>query len=199
MFEYYLSLFVKSIFVENIALVFFLGMCTFLAVSKRVDTAFGLGIAVIVVQTITVPVNNLIFTYVLGEGALIEGVDLTFLGYLAYIGVIASMVQILEMTLDKFFPKLYNALGIFLPLITVNCAILGGALMMVKNEYNFAESVVYGVGSGTGWALGIVALAGIREKLRYSNIPEGLKGLGITFIAAGLMSMAFMLFSGIQL
>jgi Na+-transporting NADH:ubiquinone oxidoreductase subunit E len=199
MFEYYLSLFIKSIFVENIALVFFLGMCTFLAVSKRVDTAFGLGIAVIVVQTITVPVNNLIFTYVLGEGALIEGVDLTFLGYLAYIGVIASMVQILEMTLDKFFPKLYNALGIFLPLITVNCAILGGALFMVKNEYNFAESVVYGLGSGTGWALAIVALAGIREKLKYSNIPEGLKGLGITFIAAGLMSMAFMLFSGIRL
>jgi Na+-transporting NADH:ubiquinone oxidoreductase subunit E len=199
MFEYYLSLFVKSIFVENIALVFFLGMCTFLAVSKRVETAFGLGIAVIVVQTITVPVNNLIFTYVLGEGALIEGVDLTFLGYLAYIGVIASMVQILEMALDKFFPKLYNALGIFLPLITVNCAILGGALLMVKNEYNFAESVVYGLGSGTGWALAIVALAGIREKLKYSNIPEGLKGLGITFIAAGLMSMAFMLFSGIQL
>ncbi len=199
MFEYYLSLFVKSIFVENIALVFFLGMCTFLAVSKRVDTAFGLGIAVIVVQTITVPVNNLIFSHVLGEGALIEGVDLSFLGYLAYIGVIASMVQILEMVLDKFFPKLYNALGIFLPLITVNCAILGGALMMVKNEYNFAESVVYGVGSGTGWALAIIALAGIREKLKYSNIPEGLKGLGITFIAAGLMAMAFMLFSGIQL
>lgn len=199
MFEYYLSLFIKSIFVENIALAFFLGMCTFLAISKKVETAYGLGIAVIVVQTITVPVNNLILTYVLKEGALFKGVDLTFLGLLAYIGVIAAMVQILEMILDKFFPKLYNALGIFLPLITVNCAILGGALFMVKNEYNFSESVVYGLGSGTGWALAIVFLAGIREKLRYSNIPVGLRGLGITFITAGLMAMAFMLFSGIQL
>ncbi len=199
MLEHYLSLFVKNVFVENIALFFFLGMCTFLAVSKRVETAYGLGIAVIVVQTITVPVNNLIYNYVLKEGALIKGVDLTFLGLLAYIGVIASMVQILEMTLDKFFPKLYNALGIFLPLITVNCAILGGALFMVQKEYNFPESVVYGLGSGTGWALAIVLLAGIREKLKYSNIPDGLKGLGITFITAGLMAIAFMLFSGIRL
>jgi len=199
MLEYYLSLFIKSIFVENIALVFFLGMCTFLAVSKRLETAVGLGIAVVVVQTITVPVNNLIFTYVIKEDALIKGVDISFLGLLAYIGVIAAMVQILEMILDKFFPKLYNALGIFLPLITVNCAILGGALFMVKNEYNFAESVVYGIGSGTGWALAIIAMAGIREKLRYSHVPEGLRGLGITFITAGLMAMAFMLFSGIQL
>ncbi|MFC2140851.1 NADH:ubiquinone reductase (Na(+)-transporting) subunit E [Acidobacteriota bacterium] len=197
--EHYLSLFIKNVFVENIALFFFLGMCTFLAVSKRVETAYGLGIAVIVVQTITVPVNNLIYNYVLKEGALIKGVDLTFLGLLAYIGVIASMVQILEMTLDKFFPKLYNALGIFLPLITVNCAILGGALFMVQKDYNFPESVVYGLGSGTGWALAIVLLAGIREKLKYSNIPDGLKGLGITFITAGLMALAFMLFSGIRL
>lgn len=199
MLEHYLSLFIKNVFVENIALYFFLGMCTFLAVSKRVETAYGLGIAVIVVQTITVPVNNLIYTYVLKEGALIKGVDLTFLGLLAYIGVIASMVQILEMTLDKFFPKLYNALGIFLPLITVNCAILGGALFMVQKDYNFPESIVYGLGSGTGWALAIVLLAGIREKLKYSNIPDGLKGLGITFITAGLMALAFMLFSGIRL
>lgn len=185
------------------ALTFFLGMCTFLAVSKKVETSFGLGIAVIVVQTITVPVNNLIYNNVLREGALswagLPNVDLSFLGLISYIGVIAAMVQILEMTLDKFFPKLYTALGIFLPLITVNCAILGGALFMVQNDYNFAESVVYGVGSGTGWALAIVGLAGIREKLKYSNIPEGLRGLGITFITAGLMALAFMLFSGIQL
>jgi Na+-transporting NADH:ubiquinone oxidoreductase subunit E len=199
MLEHYLSLFIKSIFIENIALAFFLGMCTFLAVSKRLETAVGLGIAVVVVQTITVPVNNLILNYVLKEGALIKGVDLTFLGLLAYIGVIASMVQILEMVLDKFFPKLYNALGIFLPLITVNCAILGGALFMVQRDYNFPESVVYGVGSGTGWALAIILLAGIREKMRYSNVPAGLRGLGITFITAGIMAIAFMLFSGIQL
>jgi Na+-transporting NADH:ubiquinone oxidoreductase subunit E len=199
MVEHYLSLFIKSIFIENIALAFFLGMCTFLAVSKRLETAVGLGIAVVVVQTITVPVNNLILNYVLKEGALIKGVDLTFLGLLAYIGVIASMVQILEMVLDKFFPKLYNALGIFLPLITVNCAILGGALFMVQRDYNFPESVVYGVGSGMGWALAIILLAGIREKMRYSNVPAGLRGLGITFIIAGLMALAFMLFSGIQL
>lgn len=203
MVEHYLSLFIKSIFVENIALALILGMCTFLAVSRKVETAVGLGIAVVVVQTITVPVNNLIFNYVLKEGALdwtgLKGVNLDFLGLLAYIGVIAAMVQILEMTLDKFFPKLYNALGIFLPLITVNCAILGGSLFMVQREYNFGESVVYGIGSGIGWALAIIALAGIREKLRYSNIPEGLRGLGITFITAGLMAIAFMLFSGIQL
>jgi Na+-transporting NADH:ubiquinone oxidoreductase subunit E len=199
MLEHYLSLFIKSIFIENIALAFFLGMCTFLAVSKRLETAVGLGIAVVVVQSITVPVNNLILNYVLKEGALIKGVDLTFLGLLAYIGVIASMVQILEMVLDKFFPKLYNALGIFLPLITVNCAILGGVLFMVQRDYNFPESAVYGVGSGTGWALAIILMAGIREKMRYSNVPAGLRGLGITFITGGLMALAFMLFSGIQL
>lgn len=199
MLEHYLSLFIKSIFIENIALAFFLGMCTFLAVSKRLETAVGLGIAVVVVQAITVPANNLILNYVLKEGALVKGVDLTFLGLLAYIGVIAAMVQILEMVLDKFFPKLYNALGIFLPLITVNCAILGGALFMVQRDYNFPESVVYGVGSGTGWALAIILMAGIREKMRYSNVPAGLRGLGITFITAGIMAIAFMLFSGIQL
>ncbi len=203
MIEHYLSLFIKSIFIENMALAFFLGMCTFLAVSKKVETSFGLGIAVVVVQTITVPVNNLIYNNVLKEGALswagLPGVDLTFLGLITYIGVIAAMVQILEMVLDKYVPSLYNALGIFLPLITVNCAILGGSLLMVQREYTFTESVVYGMGSGIGWALAIIALAGVREKMKYSNIPPGLRGLGITFITAGLMAMAFMLFSGIQL
>jgi Na+-transporting NADH:ubiquinone oxidoreductase subunit E len=203
MFEHYLSLFIKSIFIENIALAFFLGMCTFLAVSKRVETAVGLGIAVVVVQAITVPVNNLIYHNVLKEGALswagFPNIDITFLGLVTYIGVIASMVQILEMTLDKFVPKLYNALGIFLPLITVNCAILGGSLFMVEREYNFGESVTFGLGSGAGFALAVIALAGIREKMRYSNVPEGLRGLGITFITVGLMAIAFMLFSGIQL
>lgn len=203
MLEHHLSLFLKSVFVENMALAFFLGMCTFLAVSKRVDTAIGLGIAVIVVQTITVPANQFIYNHVLREGALgwagLPNVDLSFLGLISYIGVIAAMVQILEMALDKYVPVLYNALGIFLPLITVNCAILGGSLFMVQRDYNFAESVTYGFGSGFGWALAIVALAGIREKMRYSNVPDGLRGLGITFITAGLMAIAFMLFSGIQL
>jgi Na+-transporting NADH:ubiquinone oxidoreductase subunit E len=203
MVEHYISLFVKSIFIENLALSFFLGMCTFLAVSKRVNTALGLGIAVVVVQAITVPVNNLIYQYVLKKGALgwagLPNVDLTFLGLLAYIGVIAAMVQILEMALDKYVPKLYIALGIFLPLITVNCAILGGSLFMVERNYNFGESVVFGFGSGIGWALAIVGLAGIRERMKYSNVPKGLRGLGITFIITGLMAMAFMLFSGIQL
>jgi Na+-transporting NADH:ubiquinone oxidoreductase subunit E len=203
MFEHYLSLFVKSVFIENMALAFFLGMCTFLAVSKKVETAVGLGIAVIAVQAITVPANNFIFQHVLKEGALswagLEKVDLTFLGLITYIGVIAAIVQILEMTLDKYVPSLYNSLGIFLPLITVNCAILGGSLFMVERNYNFAESVVYGFGSGTGWALAIIALAGVREKMKYSNVPKGLRGLGITFLTAGLMAIAFMLFSGIQL
>jgi Na+-transporting NADH:ubiquinone oxidoreductase subunit E len=203
MLEHYLSLFVKSIFVENLALSFFLGMCTFLAVSKKVKTSIGLGIAVVVVQTITVPVNNLLYTYFLKENALqwagINGVDLSFLGLISYIGVIAAMVQILEMTLDKFFPALYTALGIFLPLITVNCAIMGGSLFMVERDYNLPESVVYGLGSGIGWALAIAALAGIREKMRYSDVPDGLKGLGITFITVGLMALGFLSFSGIQL
>jgi len=203
MLEHYLSLFIKSIFIENMALAFFLGMCTFMAVSKKVDTAIGLGIAVVFVQAITVPVNNLIYHNILKEGALgwagLENVDLTFLGLITYIGVIAAMVQILEMILDKYVPALYNSLGIFLPLITVNCAILGGSLFMVERAYTFPESVVFGLGSGIGFALAIIALAGIREKMRYSNVPAGLRGLGITFIVVGLMAIAFMLFSGIQL
>ncbi|MCB1663701.1 MAG: NADH:ubiquinone reductase (Na(+)-transporting) subunit E [Pseudomonadales bacterium] len=203
MFEYYLSLFVKAVFVENMALAFFLGMCTFLAVSKKVQTAIGLGVAVVVVQTITIPVNNLIYTYLLADGALawagFPEADLSFLGLLSYIGVIAALVQILEMFLDRYVPALYNALGVFLPLITVNCAIMGGSLFMVERDYNFAESVVYGLGSGTGWALAIATLAGIREKLKYSDVPHGLRGLGITFITVGLMSLGFMSFSGIQL
>ena len=201
--ENYLSLMVRSIFVENLALSFFLGMCTFLAVSKKVETALGLGLAVVVVQTITVPANNLIYNLVLKDGAMswagLEDVDLSFLGLITYIGVIAAMVQILEMALDKYFPALYHALGIFLPLITVNCAILGGSLFMVERGYDFGESVVYGLGSGLGWALAIVALAGINEKLKYSDVPDGLQGLGITFITVGLMSLGFMSFSGIQL
>ena len=197
--EELLSLFIKAVFVENMALAFFLGMCTFLAVSKKIETALGLGIAVVVVQVITVPANNIILNVFLKEGALIEGVDLTFLGLISYIGVIAAMVQILEMFLDKYVPSLYNALGVFLPLITVNCAILGGSLFMVERDYTFVESTVYGVGSGLGWALAITALAGIREKLKYSDVPEGLQGLGITFITVGLMSLGFMAFSGIQL
>lgn len=201
--EDYISLFIKAVFVENMALAFFLGMCTFLAVSKRIETAVGLGLAVVVVQTITVPLNNIIYNYLLKEGALwwagLEGHDLTFLGLITYIGVIAAAVQILEMALDRFVPKLYNALGIFLPLITVNCAILGGSLFMVEREYTFPESIVFGFGSGTGFALAIIALAGVRDKLKYSNVPAGLRGLGITFITVGLIAIAFMLFSGIQL
>lgn len=198
-----LSVFVRAIFLENLALSFFLGMCTFLAISKKVETAVGLGIAVAVVQTITVPVNNLILQYFLKEDALawagIVGIDLTFIGLILYIGVIAAIVQVLEMFLDKYVPALYNALGVFLPLITVNCAILGGSLFMVEREYNFSESLVYGVGSGLGWALAIAALAGVREKLKYSDVPDGLQGLGITFITVGLMSLGFMAFSGIQI
>ncbi len=197
--EAYLSLFVKAVFVENLALSFFLGMCTFLALSKKIETAIGLGIAVAVVQTITVPVNNLILNFLLKDNAILPGVDLTFLGLISYIGVIAAMVQILEMVLDKYLPSLYNALGVFLPLITVNCAILGGSLFMVERDYNFGESVTYGISSGIGWALAVVALAGVREKLKYSDVPKGLEGLGITFITVGLMSMGFMAFSGVQL
>jgi len=203
MFEHYISLFVKAVFIENLALGFFLGMCTFLAVSQKVKTALGLGIAVVVVQSITIPVNNILYTYVLKQGALswagMPDMDLSFLGLISYIGVIAAMVQILEMVLDKYVPALYNALGIFLPLITVNCAILGGSLFMVERNYNFAESVTYGIGSGVGWALAIVVLAGIREKMEYSNPPEGLRGLGITFITVGLMAFGFLAFSGISL
>lgn len=203
MLQHELDLFFKYVFVENLALAFFLGMCSFLAVSRRVETATGLGIAVIVVQAITVPVNNLIYNFILKEGALgwlgLPDTDLSFLGLISYIGVIAAMVQILEMTLDKFFPALYNALGIFLPLITVNCVILAGSLFMVEREYNFADSVRFGLYSGIGWAIAIMALAGIREKMRYSHVPDGLRGLGITFITVGLIALAFMCFSGIQL
>ncbi len=198
-----LSLFLQAVFVENLALAFFLGMCTFLAISKKMVNAFGLGVAVIVVQTLTVPLNNLIFQHLLNAGGLtwlgLPDVDLSFLGLISYIGVIAAVVQILEMVLDRYFPALHNALGIFLPLITVNCAILGGSLFMVERDYNFSESVIYGFGSGFGWALAIVALAGVREKLKYSDVPEGLRGLGITFITVGLMSLGFMAFSGVQL
>jgi len=203
MLQDYLNIFVTAVFIENLALSFFLGMCTFLAVSKKVDTAIGLGIAVIVVEAITVPVNNLIYHYFLKAGALAWAgypeVDLSYLGLLSYIGVIAALVQIMEMFLDRYVPALYNALGIFLPLITVNCAILGASLFMVEREYTFAESAVYGVGAGVGWALAIIALAGIREKLSYSDVPLGLRGLGITFITTGLMAIVFMSFAGIQL
>lgn len=201
--EAYISLFVRAVFVENLALAFFLGMCTFLAVSKKVSTAMGLGVAVILVQTLTMPLNNILYHGLLKEGALawagLPEVDLNFLGLIVYIGVIAAVVQILEMAMDKFTPALYNALGVFLPLITVNCAILGGSLFMVERDYGLGESVVFGLGSGLGWALAITAIAGVREKLKYADVPDGLQGLGITFITAGLMAMAFMAFSGIQL
>ena len=201
--EHYLSILVRAIFIDNIDLSMFLGMCTFIALSKKIDAAIGLGIAVIVVQTITVPVNNLLLTYLLADGALawagLPDVDLSFLIYLCFIGVIAAIVQILEMVLDKYVPALYNALGVFLPLITVNCAILGGSLLMSERGFNLAESVVYGIGSGTSWALAIAVLAGIREKLKYSDVPEGLQGLGIVFITVGLISLGFMSFGGIDL
>ncbi|MDD2365041.1 MAG: NADH:ubiquinone reductase (Na(+)-transporting) subunit E [Desulfuromonadaceae bacterium] len=201
--EHYLSLFMRSVFIENMGLSFFLGMCTLLAVSKKIDAAMGLGIAVVVVQTITVPANNLIFKYLLKPDALewigLAGLDLTFIGLICYIGLIAAIVQILEMVLDRYFPALYATLGIFLPLIAVNCAILGGSLFMVERDYNFAESMVFGFGSGLGWAMAITLLAAIRQKLHYSDVPSGLKGLGITFMIMGLMALAFMSFSGIQL
>lgn len=201
--EAIISLFVRSVFIENMALAFFLGMCSFLALSKKITAAIGLGIAVIVVQTITVPANNLILNYLLKEDALawigVTGVDLTFLTFISFIGVIAAIVQIMEMVMDKYLPALYNALGVFLPLITVNCVIMGGSLFMVERDYHFAESVVYGFGSGAGWALAILLLAGIREKMKYSDVPEGLRGLGITFITVGLMSLGFMSFGGISL
>ena len=197
------SLFVRTVFIENIALSLFLGMCTFFAISKQVKAAFGLGLAVIVVLTLTVPLNNIIYAYVLKEGALswagLENTNLEFVELITYIGVIAAAVQILEMFLDKYVPALYNQLGIFLPLITVNCAILGASLIMVEKNYNLIESVTYGFGAGFGWALAIVLLAGIREKLKYSDIPEGLRGLGITYIIVGLMSFGFMSFGGIIL
>jgi Na+-transporting NADH:ubiquinone oxidoreductase subunit E len=201
--EHYINLFIKAVFIENLALSFFLGMCTFLAVSKKVTTSLGLGIAVIFVLGVAVPVNNLVYHNLLAPGALdwlgYPEADLSFLKFLTFIGVIAALVQILEMTLDKFFPPLYNALGIFLPLITVNCAIFGAVAFMVERNYNFTESVVFGIGSGVGWALAIVALAGLREKMKYADIPDCLRGLGITFITVGLMGLGFMSFSGISL
>ncbi len=210
--EHYFNIFINAVFIENLALAFFLGMCTFLAISKNVKMALGLGVAVIVIEAITIPANQLIDSLLLKKGAMVwangfiptsvvdfSTVDLSFLGFISFIGVIAAMVQILEMVLDKFFPPLYNALGIFLPLITVNCAILGGSLFMQERNYNFGESVVYGLGCGVGWALAIAALAGIREKMKYSDVPPPLRGLGITFITVGLMALAFMSFGGIQL
>ena len=195
-----LELLLRSIFLDNLALSFFLGMCTFLAVSSRVDTALGVGLAMLVVQTVTVPVNNLIDTWLLAPGALawagLGDVDLSFLRLIAFIGVIAAMVQVLEMLLEFHIPKLYRALGIFLPLITVNCAILGSSLFMVERSYSFSESLVYGFGSGVGWALAIVMFAAIRERLKYADIPDGLQGLGINFIVAGIMSFGFMAFAG---
>lgn len=197
------DVFIRAVLIENLALAFFLGMCTFLAVSKQVKTTLGLGVAVIVVEGISVPLNNLIYNYLLRDGALawagLGHLDFSFLGLISYIGVIAAMVQILEMALKRFSPALYNALGIFLPLLTVNCAILGASLFMVQRDYTLAESAVYGVGVGLGWAVAIVALAGLREKMRYSDVPAGLEGLGITFITAGIMSLAFMGISGIEL
>ncbi|MGC9518456.1 MAG: NADH:ubiquinone reductase (Na(+)-transporting) subunit E [Desulfuromonadaceae bacterium] len=199
---HYFTIFFDSVFVDNIALTFFLGMCTFIAVSKKVNTAIMLGIAVVAVEFITVPVNNILYNVLLKEGALAWAgypeLDLSFLGLITYIGVIAAIVQILEMVLDKYFPALYNALGIFLPLITVNCAILGASLFMVERDYNFAESTVYGIGVGVGFAIAIALLAGIREKLVYSDIPKGLRGVGMTFIVVGLMAMSFQAFSGLQ-
>jgi Na+-transporting NADH:ubiquinone oxidoreductase subunit E len=203
--EHYLSLFVKAMFLENMALAFFLGMCSFLACSKKVDTALGLGVAVVFVQALTVPLNNLLLKGLLVEGALgwlhpsLAEVNLSFLAFIVFIGTIAATVQVVEMAVDRYAPGLYTTLGVFLPLIAVNCVILGGSLFMQERDYTFGESVVFGVGSGLGFALAIVAMAGIREKLKYSHVPDGLKGLGITFIVAGLMSMAFMVFSGIQL
>ena len=201
--EHYISLFISAVFIENMALAFFLGMCTFIAISKKISTAIGLGVAVIVVLGITVPVSNLIHNHLLREGALawagFPDVDLSFLGFLSFIGVVAAIVQILEMFLDKFVPFLYNALGVFLPLITVNCAILGAILMMVERDQTFGESVVFGLGAGVGWAFAITVLAGVREKLKYSDVPEGLRGLGITFVCVGLLSLCFMSFGGIDI
>jgi len=203
--EHFLSLGVRSAFLENMALAYFLGMCSFLACSKKVDTAFGLGVAVMFVQVLTVPLNNLLLKYLLAEGALawlspaLATVDLSFLSFILFIATIAAAVQVVEMTVERFAPALYTTLGVFLPLIAVNCVILGGSLFMQEREYSLADSVVFGIGSGFGFAIAIVALAAIREKLVYSNVPAGLRGLGITFITAGLMSLAFMVFSGIQL
>lgn len=197
------AIFARAVFTENLALAYFLGMCTFLAVSKHIRTAAGLGAAVIIVQTVTVPLNNLLYRYFLADGALVWAglghLDFSYLGLIAYIGVIAATVQILEMVVNRYFPALFHAMGIFLPLLTVNCAILGASLFMVQRDYSFGESVVYGAGVGVGWALALVTLAGLREKMKYSDIPQGLQGLGIVFMTAGLMSMAFISIAGIEL
>ena len=201
--EHYLTIIIRSIFIENLPLSFFLGMCTFIAISRQVKAAVGLGTAVLFIQTVTVPLNNLIYVYLLKPGALAwagqPGLDLSFLGLLTYIAIIAAVVQILEMVLDRFLPALYNTLGIFLPLLTVNCAIFGGTLFMVERDYTFAESVAYGIGSGGGFFLAVVALAGIRERLEYADPPAGLRGLGLTFITVGLMALAFMGLAGMEM
>ena len=195
-----IELFQRSIFEENLALSFFLGMCTFLAVSKNINTAFGLGMTVLVVMVIAIPLNNLIYRHILRPDSTFLGeFDLSFLDFIIYIGVLAALVQVMEMVLDKHFPALYHALGIYLPLLTVHCAIFGGVMFMAQRDYDFIESVVYGAGSGLGWLLAIVAIAGLRQKMKYSDVPEGLRGIGITFIVAGLMSLGFMSFSGISL
>lgn len=200
--SHYFTIFFDSVFIDNIALTFFLGMCTFIAVSKKVDTAIMLSGAVIAVELITVPVNNILYNVLLKKGALawagFPELDLSFLGLICYIAVIAAIVQILEMALDKYLPSLYNALGVFLPLITVNCAILGASLFMVERDYNVVESTVYGVGVGVGFGVAICLLAGIREKLTYSDVPKGVRGVGITFIIVGLMAMSFNAFSGLS-
>lgn len=203
--SHYLSLLVRAVFVENMALAFFLGMCSFLAVSKQVKTAVGLGAAVTFVLALTVPVNQLLLTHVLREGALgwlhpsLAAVDLSFLVFLTFIGTVAALTQVVEMAIDRYAPALYAALGVFLPLIAVNCAILGASLFMAERDYSLGESTVFGVGAGLGWWLAIVALASVREKLRYANPPEGLRGLGLTFMVTGLLAICFMAFAGIQL
>jgi Na+-transporting NADH:ubiquinone oxidoreductase subunit E len=203
--EHYANLLIKSMFLENMALAFFLGMCSFLACSKKVETALGLGVAVVFVQVLTVPLNQLILHHLLAEGALgwlspaLAHVDLGFLSFILFISTIAAATQVVEMAVERFAPALYTTLGVFLPLIAVNCVILAGSLFMQERDYTFGESVVYAFGSGMGWMIAIVAMAAIREKMAYSDVPAGLKGLGITFMTAGLMSMAFMVFSGIQL
>ncbi|MBL8314945.1 MAG: NADH:ubiquinone reductase (Na(+)-transporting) subunit E [Rubrivivax sp.] len=203
--EHFVNLAIRSMFLENMALAFFLGMCSFLACSKKVETALGLGVAVVFVQALTVPLNNLILHHLLAEGALgwlspsLAKVDLTFLAFILFIGTVAAATQVVEMAVDRFLPGLYATLGVFLPLIAVNCVILGGSLFMQERDYTLAESVVFGFGSGAGFMIAIVGIAAVREKLEYSDVPAGLKGLGITFVTAGLMSVAFMVFSGIQL
>jgi Na+-transporting NADH:ubiquinone oxidoreductase subunit E len=203
--QHYANIVIQSVFLENMALAFFLGMCSFLACSKKVETALGLGVAVVFVQVLTVPLNQVILHHLLAEGSLgrisprLAGVDLTFLSFILFISTIAAATQVVEMVVEKFAPALYTTLGVFLPLIAVNCVILAGSLFMQERDYTLGESVVYGFGSGLGWMIAIVAMAAIREKMTYSDVPDGMKGLGITFVTAGLMSMAFMMFSGIQL